>query len=174
MIPRRCLNLRFQDLTHALSVGLRTATAPGNAAYSPAQQGEKKHAEIPTTEVLGGFCSHVLFRKVGDFWKFDWGETRRYKIYKIRYGRSGFEKDTKERTGFEDQWNRPRKLFESLTGSSWFQTRACRHFHPMLGARSLVVTQKQKNPNNHLTCTKPGGKWKMDRWITYDTVLLTT
>ena len=47
---------------HALSVGLRTATAPGKAAYSPAPK-VKKHAEIPAAEVLG-FLFPRLFRKV--------------------------------------------------------------------------------------------------------------
>ena len=142
MIPRRCLNLRFQDLTtpYPWDWGQLQHLAMLHILLRVARW-KKNMQRFPQLRSLGGFCSH------------DW--------YKIRYVRSGFEKDTEERTGFEDQWNRPRKLFESLTGSSWFQTRACRHFHPMLGARSLVVTQKQKPQTTtwHAQNQAANGRW---------------
>ena len=163
MIPPRCFFLQFQDLTTPYPWDWGQLQHLAMLRILLRVQGEKNLQRFPQLRSWGVFVPTDCFEKLEKSGNLTGEKQRRYKTirYKIRYVRSGFEKDTEERTGFEDQWNRPRKLFESLTGSSWFQTRACRHFHPMLGARSLVVTQKQKPQTTtwHAQNQAANGRW---------------
>ena len=117
-------------------------------AYSPAHW--KNMQRFPQLR-SGGLFVPMSVSKSSDFWKFSGRNKTTWYVRSVM----GFEKDTEERTGLEDLWNRTRKSFESLTGLSWFQIRVWRHFYPLLGARSLVVTHVLR------------GKWKMDRYGYY-------